>query len=75
MISKKVLIVVAATIAAAGVAAVVTVAQAGAATPADPATPVVHHSKQDPADVRRYWTPERIRQAQENMRHNTSGLD
>jgi hypothetical protein len=75
MISKKILAVAVATIAVAGAAAAVTVARAGAATPAAPDAPVVHHSKQDPADVRRYWTPERVRQAQENTRHDTSGLD
>jgi hypothetical protein len=33
-----------------------------------PDTPVTRHSSQSPAEVQRHWTPDRIRQAQENMR-------
>jgi hypothetical protein len=50
------------------------VARAGPVS-GDPNAPVVHRSTQDPADVQNYWTPERIRQAQENTRNNTSHLD
>jgi hypothetical protein len=37
----------------------------------DPAAVTVHHSTQDPDQVRRYWTPERIKQAGDNMRART----
>lgn len=37
--------------------------------PHSPDIAVVHRSTEDPAEVQRHWTPERIRQADENMRN------
>jgi hypothetical protein len=79
MISKKVAVVVAATVVAvlAGATAAIAMSRTGTSTP-DPASrdaPVVHRSKQDPDEVQKYWTPERIREAQQNMRNNTSARD
>jgi hypothetical protein len=59
------------------------IAQRGAPDPArhssrlapDPEVAVVHRSTQDPQEVRRHWTPDRMRQAHENMRHRTGPDD
>lgn len=37
----------------------------------DPAAVTVHRSTQDPDQVKRYWTPERIKQAGDKMRART----
>jgi ABC-type oligopeptide transport system substrate-binding subunit len=40
-----------------------------------PETAVEHRNTQDPAEVDRHWTPDRIRQADENMRHQSGPAD
>ena len=58
----------------AGVAVVIGSSASGAAdlksrtNGPDPAGVTVHRSTQDPDQVRRYWTPERLKQANDNTR-------
>lgn len=80
--SRLALGLVAGTAAVVAVVAVVAGARAsGAAGPkgparaTDPAAAVAHRSTQDPDQVRRYWTPERIRRADENMRRRSGPQD
>jgi hypothetical protein len=40
-----------------------------------PETAVQHDNPKDPAEVDRHWTPDRVRQAEENMRHRTGPSD
>jgi hypothetical protein len=44
-------------------------------SPYGPETAVVHSSTQRPEQVRSHWTPERVRQAQRNMRNRTGDQD
>ncbi|WP_086844872.1 hypothetical protein [Amycolatopsis kentuckyensis] len=48
---------------------------AGAAGPIPPETAVRHDNPRSPAEVDRHWTPDRVRQAEENMRHRTGPAD
>ncbi|WP_414166528.1 hypothetical protein ACMATS_01295 [Streptoverticillium reticulum] len=43
--------------------------------PSRPETAVVHDSTANPKEVEEHWTPERIRQSDENMRHATGKDD
>ncbi|MGW1200260.1 hypothetical protein ACWD4B_31130 [Streptomyces sp. NPDC002536] len=43
--------------------------------PSRPETAVVHDSTGNPKEVEEHWTPERIRQSDENMRHATGKDD
>ncbi|MEV7092555.1 hypothetical protein AB0M80_06890 [Amycolatopsis sp. NPDC051045] len=45
------------------------------ARPGEPETAVEHRNTQGPAVVDRHWTPDRFRQAEENMRHQTGPSD
>ena len=47
-------------------------ARVGSDKGTDPSTAVVHRSTEDPAAVERYWSPSRVREAQENMRRGNS---
>ena len=48
---------------------------AGAAGRIPPETAVQHRNPRDPVEVDRHWTPDRVRQAEENMRHRTGPSD
>ncbi|WP_328449887.1 hypothetical protein [Amycolatopsis sp. NBC_00438] len=74
MSRKKAFLVLAvvAGLAAAGLSA----AAARQAPPAPgPETAVEHRNPQDPGEVDRHWTPDRFRQADENMRHQSGPAD
>ncbi|MFF4739775.1 hypothetical protein ACFY2W_28390 [Streptomyces sp. NPDC001262] len=43
--------------------------------PSRPETAVVHDSTGNPKEAEEHWTPERIRQSDENMRHATGKDD
>ncbi len=80
MVSRKVKAAIAAAGAAALALAITAALRPGSRDthpdpPPHPESAAVHDSTQDPQDVERHWTPERVREAQENMRHATGHDD